>query len=70
MQVRFPGREDIRRRQAGGKDCSLLWCDKCAADGCFFVDDCCCCFLGCFIVSNSCAASCNKSLFLLDDDDK
>lgn len=31
MQVRFPGREDIRRRQAGGKDCSLVLFDMCAA---------------------------------------
>lgn len=56
MQVRFPGSEDIRRRQAGGKDCS-------AAAG--FVD---CCLGGCFIVSNSCATNCNNSLVLLDDD--
>lgn len=59
IQVRLPGREDIKRRQAGGKDCSV---DTSAAGLDGDDDDCCGgCWLGCFIVSNSCATNCNNS---------
>lgn len=62
--MEFPGREDIRRRHAGGKVCSVgISTVDGADDGCCF---CCRCCLGRFIVSNSCAT--NSSNELLDED--